>query len=72
MSLNNAYGSERKSGFVAGCKAQKMQLFAGPCPHCGQELEFFTMAEMKNQRYCYHCKGKFDPVKFAADLGLSI
>jgi len=72
MSFNNACGGEKTGGFVAGCRAQKTQLFAGRCPHCGQELEFFTITEIRNQRYCYHCKGKFDPGKFAADIGLSI
>lgn len=67
--MNEASGKQNNFGF--GCRAQNTTLLIGTCPHCGQELEFFTVTEIKNQRYCYHCKKEFDREKFARDLGLS-
>jgi len=71
-SLTQASGSEKVGKFGYACQSPRLQQFTGLCPHCGQEMEFFTVAEIKNQRYCYHCKGKFDKDKFLTDLGLSI
>jgi predicted amidophosphoribosyltransferase len=69
--LTKASGSEKEGRWGHACQAPRAQHLTGLCPHCGQEMEFFTVTEIKNQRYCYHCKGKFDSDKFLTDLGLS-
>lgn len=44
--MNEASGKSSNFGF--GCRAQKTDLLTGICPHCGKELEFFTVTEIKN------------------------
>ena len=70
--LTKARGGEKEGRWGYSCQSPRAQQFIWICPHCGQELEFFTIAEIKNQRYCYHCKGKLDRDKVLADLGLSV
>ncbi|MCL2029774.1 MAG: hypothetical protein FWG97_05100 [Deltaproteobacteria bacterium] len=54
------------------CMKEETTLVNGPCPECGQELEFFSLAELRNQKTCYHCKKPFDAKAFAAKAGLSV
>ena len=54
------------------CMKEETMLLNGPCPECGQELEFFSLPELRNQKTCYHCKKPFDAKAFAAKLGHSI
>jgi len=54
------------------CQSPRIKQLTGLYPHRDQELKLFTVAEVKNQRYCYLYKGKFDRDKFLTYLGLSI
>ena len=54
------------------CMKEQTMLITGPCPKCGQELEFFSIPELRNASHCYNCKASFDPKEFAQKLGLSI
>lgn len=54
------------------CMKEETKLMVGNCPLCGQELEFFSVTELRNQRHCYNCKKDFDAKAFAAKLGISI
>jgi predicted amidophosphoribosyltransferase len=56
----------------APCFKRETKLISGVCPDCGQELEFFSVPELRNQGICYHCKKPFDVKAFAAKAGLSI
>jgi predicted RNA-binding Zn-ribbon protein involved in translation (DUF1610 family) len=51
---------------------EETKLLTGPCPKCGKELEFFSVAELRNASHCYECKAPFDPHEFAKKLGISI
>jgi uncharacterized CHY-type Zn-finger protein len=54
------------------CMKEQTTLIVGPCPKCGQELEFFSIPELRNASHCYNCKAPFDPKEFAKKQGLSI
>jgi predicted RNA-binding Zn-ribbon protein involved in translation (DUF1610 family) len=54
------------------CMQEQTMLITGPCPKCGEELEFFSINEVRNQAHCYNCKAPFDSKAFAEKLGLSI
>jgi predicted RNA-binding Zn-ribbon protein involved in translation (DUF1610 family) len=54
------------------CMQEETKLMTGPCPKCGKELEFFSVAELRNTSHCYECKEPFDSHAFAKKLGISI
>ncbi|MDR1052271.1 MAG: hypothetical protein LBP95_14670 [Deltaproteobacteria bacterium] len=54
------------------CMREETRLITGPCPKCGQELEFFSVTELRNQKHCHSCKAPFDARAFADKLGISI
>jgi len=54
------------------CMQEETKLIAGPCPLCGQLLEFFSVSELRSQSHCYNCKKPFDAKAFAEKHGLSI
>ncbi|MDR1394618.1 MAG: hypothetical protein LBK52_00410 [Deltaproteobacteria bacterium] len=54
------------------CMKEETKLITGPCPACGQELEFFSIDELRNQKHCYECKAPFDAKEFARKQGLTI
>ncbi|MDR1657657.1 MAG: hypothetical protein LBT47_08905 [Deltaproteobacteria bacterium] len=54
------------------CMQEETQLITGPCPKCGEELEFFSIPELRNTSHCYACKAPFEPKVFAQKLGISI
>ncbi|MDR1608123.1 MAG: hypothetical protein LBT38_06915 [Deltaproteobacteria bacterium] len=54
------------------CMQEETRLITGPCPKCGQELEFFSVNEVRNASRCYICKEPFDSKAFAKELGISI
>jgi uncharacterized CHY-type Zn-finger protein len=54
------------------CMQEETRLITGECPLCGEELEFFSISELRNQAHCYNCKKPFDAKAFAGKLGLSI
>ena len=54
------------------CMQEDTKLISGPCPLCGETLEFFSVSELRAQGHCYNCKKPFDAKAFADKAGVSI
>lgn len=54
------------------CMKEDMRLITGVCPECGEELEFFSLSELRNASRCYKCKKTLDTKAIAAKAGVSI
>lgn len=54
------------------CMKEDTRLITGICPKCGEELEFFSVTELRNQSRCYNCKEPLDVKAIADKAGVSI
>ncbi len=54
------------------CMQEETRLIQGVCPHCGAELEFFSVPELRQTSHCPKCKQPLDVKAIAAKAGVSI
>ena len=54
------------------CMQEKTELITGACGSCGQELEFFSVTELRNAKSCPKCKVALDTKSIAEKAGISI
>lgn len=53
------------------CMKEETRLISGTCSKCGKEVEFFSVVELHNAKFCPHCKEILDTDAIANKAGIS-